>query len=107
MAKQFTDDNFKEEVIEASKSQPVLVDFFAPWCGPCKIMAPVIDQIAEEVKDKAIVGKLNTEEAQKVAQEYGIMSIPTLILFKDGEAKETVVGLQQKETLIDLINKNA
>ena len=107
MEKQFTDENFQEEVIEASKSKPVLVDFFAPWCGPCKIMGPIIEELAEEVKDKAIVGKLNTEEAQVVAQKYEVMSIPTIILFKDGEVKETLVGLQAKENLIELINSNS
>ncbi len=107
MEKQFTDDNFKEEVIEASKSKPILVDFFAPWCGPCKIMGPIIEEVAEAVKEKAIVGKLNTEEAQATAQEYGIMSIPTLILFKDGKPKQTMVGLQTKEALIELIKNNS
>ena len=105
MAKSFNDKNFQKEVIEASKEKPVLVDFFAEWCGPCKIQGPVVDEVAEEIGDKASVGKLNTEEAGKTASEYKVMSIPTIILFKDEEAKETLVGLQSKEALIAVINK--
>lgn len=103
MTKEFTDENFTKEAIEASKTKPVLVDFFASWCGPCKIMSPIVDDVAEEFQDKAIVGKLNTEEAPQTAQEYNVMSIPTVILFKDGEVKETLVGLQTKDKLIELI----
>ncbi|MCK5510936.1 thioredoxin [Candidatus Parcubacteria bacterium] len=105
MAKEFTDANFKEEAIEASKQKPVLVDFFAPWCGPCKMQGPIVDELANEVGDKAVIGKLNTEDNQQTAGDLGVMSIPTLILFKDGEAKETLVGLQTKEGLLDLIKK--
>lgn len=105
MAIFFTDDNFEAEVIQISKEKPVLVDFFAEWCGPCKMMAPVIDQISEEMGTQAVVGKLNTEEAQKTAQQYNVMSIPTIILLKDGEVKETLVGMQPKDSLIELIKK--
>ena len=105
MAKEFTDANFKEEAIEASKQKPVLVDFFAPWCGPCKMQGPIVDGLADEIGDKAVIGKLNTEDNQQTAGDLGVMSIPTLILFKDGEAKETLVGLQTKEGLLDLIKK--
>ncbi len=105
MSKEFTDANFKKEAIEASKQKPVLVDFFAPWCGPCKMQGPIVDELAEEVGDKAVIGKLNTEDNQQTAGNLGVMSIPTLMLFKDGEAKETLVGLQTKEGLLDLIKK--
>lgn len=105
MAKHFTDDNFQEEVVEASKKKPVLVDFFAAWCGPCKMQAPIIEALAEEMGDKAAVGKLDTEEAQQTAGKYGVMSIPTLLVFKDGEAKETMVGLQAKDALVAAIEK--
>ncbi len=105
MAKVFNDESFQKEVIEASKEKPVLVDFFAEWCGPCKIQGPVVDEVAEEIGDKASVGKLNTEEAGQTASEYKVMSIPTIILFKDGEPKETLVGLQPKEALIEIIKK--
>ena len=105
MAKEFTDANFNEEAVEASKQKPVLVDFFAPWCGPCKMQGPIIDELADEVGDKAVVGKMNTEDSQQTAGDLGVMSIPTLIIFKDGEVKETLVGLQTKEGLLDLIKK--
>jgi len=105
MAKVFNDENFQKEVIEASNDRPVLVDFFAAWCGPCKIQGPIIDEVAEEMGDKAIVGKLNTEEAPETSSRYGVMSIPTIILFKDGEAKETLNGLQPKEALGEVIKK--
>lgn len=105
MAKQFDDANFAQDVIEASKTKPVLVDFFAVWCGPCKMMAPVIDEVATEMGEKASIGKLDTEQAQATAGKYGIMSIPTLIVFRDGEVKETLVGLQSKESLVEAVNK--
>ena len=106
MTKHFNDSNFEQEVIETSKTKPVLVDFFAEWCGPCKMMAPTIDELANELADKAVIGKLNTEEAQATAGKYEVMSIPTLIIFKDGEAKETVVGMQPKEALLEIIKKH-
>jgi thioredoxin 1 len=102
----FTNENFQKEAIEASKEKPVLVDFFASWCGPCKMQAPIIDEVAKEVGDKAVVGKLNTEEAQEVAGKYGVMSIPTLIIFRNGEPAETMVGMQPKEGLIEAIEKH-
>lgn len=105
MAKQFTDDNFKIEVIESSKEKPVLIDFFAPWCGPCKIQGPIIDEVYKEMQEKAQVGKLDTDKNQMVASQYRVMSIPTLMVFRDGEPKEVMVGLQSKENLINIINK--
>ncbi|MBU4216681.1 thioredoxin [Candidatus Parcubacteria bacterium] len=105
MTKQFTDDNFQTEVIEASKVKPVLIDFFAVWCGPCKMQGPIIDEVAELMGDKAVVGKLNTDESQATAIKYGVMSIPTLMIFKDGALKETMVGMQPKTGLIELLKK--
>jgi len=105
MTQHFKDDSFQQEVLEVSKTKPVLVDFFAPWCGPCKMQDPIIDEVAEELKDKAIIGKLNTEEEVKTAASYNVTSIPTLIVFKDGKEQETLNGLQPKETLIETINK--
>ena len=105
MEKQFTDQNFQEEVIEASKSKPVLVDFFASWCGPCKMMAPVIEEVAKELGESAAVGKLDTEANREMSGKYEIMSIPTILLFKDGEIKETLVGGQSKEALVEVIKK--
>ena len=105
MTKHFKDDSFQQEVLETSKTKPVLVDFFAPWCGPCKMQGPIIDEVAEELKDKVIIGKLNTEEEVKTTTSYNVTSIPTLIIFKNGKEQETLNGLQPKETLIEVINK--
>lgn len=102
---EFTDKNFQTEAIEASKTKPVLVDFFAPWCGPCKLQGPVVDALAVEMGDQAVLGKLNTEESQETAEKYGVMSIPTLMVLKDGEVKETMVGLHSKESLKEIISK--
>ena len=105
MAQQFMENNFQQEVLEASKNKPVLVDFYADWCGPCKMQGPIVDEVAEEVKDKAVVGKVNIDEAGDLASSYSVMSIPTLILFKDGEVKETLSGMNSKENLLSLIEK--
>ena len=107
MAKQFTDDNFQTEVIEASKEKPVLVDFYASWCGPCKMQGPIVEELAGEIGDTAIVGKLDTEASQKTASSFGVMSIPTLIIFRDGKPANTLVGLQPKESLAEALKEQA
>jgi thioredoxin 1 len=84
---------------------PVLVDFWAPWCGPCKMIAPIIQEIAEEYKDKARICKLNTDDARDSAMEFGINAIPTLILFKDGEVQKKWVGLTSKKDISAAINE--
>jgi len=91
------DGNFKQEVLEGSL--PVLLDFWAVWCGPCLRFAPVIEQIAKEYKDKLKVCKLNVDEAPKIASSYGIMSIPTLAIFKNGEVVDKIVGALSKAEL--------
>ncbi len=107
MLKHFTDDNFASEVLEASKTKPVLVDFFATWCGPCQMQAPILEQVAETIGDKAVVGKLNTEEAMKTAGEFEVMSIPTLLIFKNGQEVKRFVGVQIKDDLVSELNQLA
>ena len=98
-----TDQNFTEETSDGL----VLADFWAPWCGPCKMIAPVLEEIDGELSDKVKIVKLDVDENQETAGKYGVMSIPTLLLFKDGEVVDQVVGFQPKEALVDLINKHA
>jgi len=91
------DNSFNEVVIEAK--MPVLVDFWAPWCGPCRAIAPLIEELADEYKDRIGFGKVNVDENPKSATEYGIRSIPTLLLFKDGKPMTQIVGLRSKAEL--------
>ncbi|MBL1208337.1 thioredoxin [Geminocystis sp. GBBB08] len=95
--------DFKEVVLESNL--PVLVDFWAPWCGPCRMVAPVVDEIAQQYDGKVKVVKVNTDENAKIATDYGIRSIPTLIVFNEGEVKETVVGAVPKNTLSNTLDK--
>jgi thioredoxin 1 len=90
MAQQFNESNFQSEVIDST--QPVLVDFWAEWCGPCKMIGPVIDQLSGEVEGQAKVGKVNVDEARELSVKYGVKSIPLLLFFKDGEVKDQIVG---------------
>ena len=93
-------ENFEKEVLKSEK--PVLVDFYADWCGPCNAMAPVIEELATEVDGKAKVGKINVDENPDIAIEYNVMSIPTLIIFKNGKEEKRLVGLRDKEELLRL-----
>jgi thioredoxin 1 len=99
----FTDQNFDQEVIKNDK--PTLVDFWAPWCGPCQMMGPVIEELAKEMEGKAKIGKLNVDENSEIAQKYGIMSIPSLKIFKGGQVVKEFTGVQGKDTLKDELNK--
>jgi len=100
-----TDDNFKSEVLEAD--QPVMVDMWAPWCGPCRFVTPIMEELAEENEGKAKVCKLNVDDNQKTAEDYGITAIPSVILFEDGEEKERMVGVQKKHQYQEAIDKLA
>ena len=93
-----SEQNFDEEVKKSDKK--VLVDFYADWCGPCKMMAPAIEKIAEEVSEYAKVGKVNVDDSREIAEEFGIMSIPTLLIFENGEVIHKHVGVTDKDTLM-------
>jgi thioredoxin 1 len=97
----FTEANFRHEVLE--NPQPVLVDFWAPWCGPCQVMAPVIDQLATEFAGRATVGKVNVDEQPALAQQYGIRSIPAFRVFKHGHVVEQAIGITSKQVLSGLL----
>lgn len=97
------DAEFNKEVVEAEGT--VLVDFWAPWCGPCKMVGPVVEELAKDFAGKAKIVKVNVDENSDAPSRYGVMSIPTLVLFKDGEAKETMVGFKPKEELANKINE--
>jgi thioredoxin 1 len=102
-AVQVTDASFKQDVLESEV--PVLVDFWAPWCGPCRMVAPVVDEIAQQYEGQVKVVKLNTDENPNVASQYGIRSIPTLMIFKDGQRVDMVVGAVPKTTLANTLEK--
>ncbi|MBZ4652814.1 MAG: trxA [Peptococcaceae bacterium] len=100
---QLTDSNFKNEVLDST--QPVLVDFWAAWCGPCKMIAPIIDEVAADYQGKVKIGKLNVDENSKTASEYGIMSIPTMVLFKNGKEVNRLVGFMPKAQLAKVLDQ--
>lgn len=102
MEYKFTTQNFEEEVLKSSL--PVLVDFYADWCGPCKMMAPIVEGLAESYDGKVKIGKCNIDDNMEIAQKYRVMSIPTFILFKDGQAVETNVGAMSKNELEAKLN---
>ena len=99
-----TDDSFEDEVLKSS--EPVLVDYWAEWCGPCKMIAPVLDEIATEFAGKLKVGKLNIDDNPTIPPRYGVRGIPTLMLFKDGEVEATKVGAVSKSQLTAFIDSN-
>lgn len=98
-----TDQNFEQEVLQSAK--PVLIDFWAVWCTPCQVQGPIVDEIAKEYEGKATVGKFNVDENPAMAQKYGIMSIPTIMIFKGGAVVKQFIGLQSKEVLTGELNK--
>jgi thioredoxin 1 len=100
-----TDNTFQEQVIEASKEKPVLVDFWATWCGPCKMLSPLVEELAGEKSEQLNVAKIDVDENQAVSSQFGIMSIPTLILFKDGRPVKQLVGYMPKARLLSQIEQ--
>lgn len=99
---EFTDDNFADE----TKNGLVLVDFWAPWCMPCRMVGPIVEDLAKDYEGKLKVGKMNVDDHQRVAQEFRVMSIPTVILFKDGQAVEMMIGAQPKSAYVARLNKH-
>ncbi|MBN2731748.1 MAG: thioredoxin TrxA [Balneolaceae bacterium] len=96
-ALKFTDDSFEEDVLNSDK--PVLVDFWAEWCGPCRMVGPVVDELAGEYEGKAKIGKVNVDENSEISTKYGIRSIPSLLIFKNGEVVDQIVGAVPKNQL--------
>ncbi|WP_071429428.1 thioredoxin [Angelakisella massiliensis] len=99
----FTTNNFEQEVLKSDKT--VLVDFWASWCGPCRMFSPIVDQAADELEGVAKVGKVNVDEEPELARRYGIMSIPTLMAFKNGQVVDKVMGVQGKESVLAMGRK--
>ena len=102
MAKEFTTENFSKEVLESKK--PVLVDFWAEWCGPCRMISPLIDELHQDFHDRAIIGKVNVDSESDISAKYGITSIPTLLFFKDGEIVDKHIGSASKTDLENKLN---
>lgn len=100
---EITDANFETEVLQSDK--PVMIDFWAVWCGPCRMIAPIVDEVAQEYDGKVKVGKVNVDENPGIAANYGIRSIPTLLFFTKGQVQEQVVGAVSKQQIVDILDK--
>lgn len=101
---EFTQQNFEDQVLKSGK--PVLVDFWAPWCAPCRMMTPTVEAVAKEYADRAVVGKINVDDNQDIAGRYNIRGIPTLLLFKGGQVQEQVVGATSRDVITKMIDKH-
>jgi len=98
----FTDENFANEVINST--EPVLIDFWATWCGPCKMIAPIVEELANEFSGKIKIGKLDVDNNQQTSIEYGVRSIPTLLIFKNGKVTDTIIGAVPKSNIVQKLN---
>ena len=96
-------DQFVNEVIEKSKTTPVIVDFWAPWCGPCKALTPILEELSSEIADEVDIFKVNVDENTDLAQQNGVQSIPTILVYKGGDLTQTIVGLKSKEELTEIV----
>jgi len=105
-ALEITQGTFTAQVMDV-KDKPVLVDFWAPWCGPCRLQGPIVDELAAEAGNAAVIGKVNVDENQDLAGKYAIMSIPALLVFKNGQVVENMVGVHQKDALKKILEKHA
>ncbi len=105
MVKNVNESDFEQEVIEVSKTKPVLVDFFAEWCGGCKIMAPIFDELEEKSAGAFSIVKVSVEESPALVEKYDVMSLPTAVLFKNGSKIESLTGAQSKESLLEFLKK--
>jgi len=103
---EISENEFNEKVIEKSKEMPVVVDFYADWCGPCQMLGPIMEKIAEEFKGKVIIVKVNTDNNPSISHEYGITGIPAVKLFKDGKVVDEFVGLQSEDMIKQWLKKN-
>ena len=99
---EITDDNFETEVIKSDK--PVLIDFWAVWCGPCKLIAPIVEELSTEYEDKVKIGKLDVDSNQQTSIKFGVRSIPTLLLFKDGKLEDTIIGAVPKSKIVEKLD---
>jgi thioredoxin 1 len=99
---EITDENFESEVLKSDK--PVLIDFWAVWCGPCKAIAPIVEELANEYDGKAKIGKLDVDSNQQTSIKYGVRSIPTLLIFKDGKLADTIIGAVPKSSIVNKLN---
>jgi len=99
-----TENQFDSVVLKSTK--PVLVDFYAPWCGPCKMLTPILEQVSAEANDKFEIVKINIDDCYNLAKKYGVMSVPTMIVFKDGEESEKVVGLRSKNDILKMMESH-
>ena len=98
----FNEETFRDTL---ATKKTMLVDFYAIWCGPCRMLSPILDEIRQEVGDDVVIGKVDVDECFDVARTYGVMSVPTLILFKNGEEEKRIIGLKPKQAILDMINK--